>query len=142
MRIPSHLSGSDHPFEDSTWPARLPPAAEAGIRDLTYDEIHAMELGLLGAPLTAFWFFGGPFVDIFVGLIALILLGVALFKLPHESGLFSRLLSKEPWYFLVVFVVASLLTFVGLVPLSLSLVVFAVLSSLAFVTLALALSLT
>lgn len=112
--IPAGLKGSDHPFRDSWWVEHLPAALRRVASDLTYDEVHAMELGLLGIPMTVYWLFGGAFADIVIGVGALILLAVAMFKLPRESGVFSELLSRETWYFLLVFVASSAMTFVTL----------------------------
>lgn len=111
-KVPKDLKGTDHPFRDSKWVDYLPAALRRVALDLTYDEAHAMELGTIGIPLTLLYL-SGYVSQLIAGTAGLILLSVAMFKLPRESGVFAEMLSTETWYFLLVFVATSVLTAIG-----------------------------
>jgi len=121
------LSGNDYPFQDVTLPNRL-SVLEPWLHDLTYWEIHAMELGLLGLlagsgvrlGLTEWVAFGTAFlVGTAFGFRRLDpgevprfegdgVLRALLHLIAGTAGnIASRTLGREPWYFLVVYVLTT-----------------------------------
>lgn len=100
------LKGTDYIFEE-------PPAWAVGplrpwAMDLTYNEVHAMELGLVGLLAGAGWWMGyHEAVATFT--VAVIGIAFGLKRLPNVS-VASRVLRKEPWYFSTVFIVSALLS--------------------------------
>lgn len=101
------LKGSDYALRGSV-PQWLPLSVRRWARDLTYNEVHAMALGLLGLPLALAWTTAGAVGELAVSLVGVLLAGIVLLRLPREQGMAARLLSREPWYFATVFVVATL----------------------------------
>lgn len=97
------LDADDYVLRGSV-PEWLPLAVRRWLRDLTYREWHAALLGLAGAPLGVAWT-AGLVGRVAAAAVAALLAGVAFFRLPGESGVAARLLSREPWYFVVPFVV-------------------------------------
>jgi len=125
------LSASDYVFDEADLPGWTPGFLRAVLLDLTYWEFHAMELGLLGL-------FVGPalrmgftvptafFTAVFVGtafgvrrippesvpevpgggVLSAVLAGVS----RVSENIAARTVGREPWYFLVVYVVLSVLS--------------------------------
>lgn len=125
------LKASDYVFRDETLPEWIPGAIRRTLLDLTYWEVHAMELGLLGLIAGAgvrlgfeTWVaFGTAFlVGTAFGIRRLDPEEVPEFKgdgvlraLLHlitgtAENIASRTLGREPWYFLVVYVLTSSLS--------------------------------
>lgn len=111
---PPRLRGSDRPFKNlSVW--WLPFFVEAVLHDLTFDEIHAIWLGLIGFPTGYVYATGGVPGQVAAIGGTVVLLSIAMFRLPHEAGISSRLLSNETWYFSIpYFCLASVGVFAGL----------------------------
>jgi len=101
------LSGSDYVFPGPL-PRWLPAFLRRFLRDLQYDELHAAELGLVGAAAgVAAW--AGMYAAV-VGF-SLAVFGVAfgLRRADPEGSIpwASRVLRREPWYFVVVYAASA-----------------------------------
>jgi hypothetical protein len=96
--------GDDYPYEDidGEW---LPGPVQVWVRDLTYNEIHAMELGFVGfmagAGLRA-----GFTEAVAAFTIAVAGLAFGLRKAPDDAPVAQRVIKREPYYFLVVYVLS------------------------------------
>jgi len=101
------LEGTDYVFEEPPWWAVGPLTAVS--MDLTYDEAHAMLLGLVGVLLGLTWSAG---LTMETGALLLTLVAVAfgLKKIPGNVPIARRIVRKEPWYFTTVLVAATALT--------------------------------
>lgn len=99
------LSGSDYPFADVDLPW-LPDSIQAWLHDLTYNEVHAAGLGLVGFLVGAAIHLGfraeaGAFT------VAVVTLAFGLRKAPNDAPIAQRLIRHEPWYFLTVYIVTA-----------------------------------
>lgn len=98
----SRLSGDDLVWGGSP-PEWLPGPLQRVGGDLTYDEAHAMLLGLVGVLAGAGWFFGWQgAVQAFT--VAVVTLAFGLRAAPDDLPIAGRLVRREPWYFLVVYI--------------------------------------
>lgn len=106
------LKGSDYAFRGSV-PEWLPVFLRRWARDLTYDEVHAMELGLLGIVAGAAWWAG---LHEAVATLSLTLVAAAfgLRKLPDKLPVARRVVRREPWYFTTVYLVTAVNTVAAL----------------------------
>jgi len=77
------------------------------LRHLSFDEAHAALLGLVGALVALTFLYGGLVLDLVGAVVALAVTATILFDLPRESEA-ARLLGRETWYFVVVFVGSAL----------------------------------
>lgn len=103
------LSKSDYVFEQS--PAWAVGPLEAVAMDLTYDEVHAALLGLVGVLVALSWSVGLR-VESATLLIALVGIAFGLKRLPNNAPVAGRVLRREPWYFSTVLVASLVLTLV------------------------------
>lgn len=104
------MPGTDdeYPFR-GTAAERLPESLRQWATDLTYTELHAMELGLLGVLAATGWHAGfrPPAVGFTVAAVAI---AFGLRALPEPVPVAARVVRREPWYFTTVYVVTTLLT--------------------------------
>lgn len=100
------LRGSDYVFDEP--PQWLPRPLQKVAMDLTYDEAHAAELGLVGLPLGIALAIGHSTLAIGT-FVALVTLAFGLRAAPNDLPVAGRLVRKEPWYFLIVAVVTMTL---------------------------------
>lgn len=126
------MSSKEYPFGDARL-SFLPSFASRWVRDLHNDELHAIELGLLGL-------FAGPalrlgfvvetafFTALFIGLAfgfrrldpetvpefegAGFLRAVAYVASTISGNVAARAVGREPWYFLTVYVLLSVVSWV------------------------------
>lgn len=100
------LDGEDYVIEAA--PSWVPTFLAAVLEDLTYNEVHAAELGLAGF-LAGFGVHLGYSQE--VGALSLALVGTAfgLRRLPETGQVSGRVIRREPWYFLVVYVATAAL---------------------------------
>lgn len=100
------LKGEDYVFETPPWWAVGP--LKRVLMDLTYNEVHAMELGLVGVLAGVGWWYGlHEMVAVFtVGAIGI---AFGLRRLPESKPIAARVIRMEPWYFSLVYVVSAVL---------------------------------
>lgn len=105
------LKGKDYVFGD-TLPEWLPAVLRRPLGDLTYNEVHAMELGLVGLVIGATWAVGYPKE---ATVISFLLVGTAfgLRKMPEDKPVAARVVRREPWYFTTVYVLTAVLSAYG-----------------------------
>jgi len=101
------LSKSDYVFEEP--PAWAVGPLEAVAMDFTYDEAHAMLLGLTGVLVGLAWHVRLR-VEATTLLIALVGIAFGLKRLPNDAPIAGRVVRREPWYFTTVLVVALVAT--------------------------------
>lgn len=87
-------------------PEWLPGPLRRVARDFTYDEAHAMLLGLVGLPAGTGWYYGhtdpvGAFT------VAVITLALGLRAAPNDLPVAGRLVQYEPWYFTTMYVASA-----------------------------------
>ena len=98
------LRGDDYVFDEP--PRWLPGPLRKVAGDLIYDEMHALELGLVGIPLGIALALG--YSTLAIGtLIALVGIAFGLKKAPNDLPVAGRVVRREPWYFLLVLVTSS-----------------------------------
>ena len=104
------LAGKDYVFEEPPrWAVGpLKPVA----MDLTYDEAHAMLLGLVGILLGLTWS-AGLVMESAALVLTLIAVAFGLKGLPDTAPVARRVVRREPWYFTTVLVTATALTVVA-----------------------------
>lgn len=119
------LKGSDYLFDEDAalWWARGP--IEDWAKDLTYDEVHAMELGLVGVLAGAGWWLGFHTYALGVSGV-LVALAFGLKRIPAADGppleqadgvlrqlvksVAGKVVRREPWYFTTVYLVTATVT--------------------------------
>lgn len=125
------LDAGDYVFEEGGLPAWTPGFVRAWLEDLTYWEFHAMELGLLGLFAGAgvrlgfvveVAFFTAVFVSIAFGFRRLdpervprfegdgLLRAVLHVVSVVSEHIASRTVGREPWYFLTVYILLSVVS--------------------------------
>lgn len=102
------LKGSDYALRGSV-PEWVPAAIRRWARDLTYDEVHAMELGLTGLVAGAAWW-AGLHTEVAALSLTLVAAAFGLRKLPDKLPVARRVVRREPWYFTTVYLATALLT--------------------------------
>lgn len=99
------LKGSDYPFKDVDVPF-APDSIEAWVHDLTYNEVHAAGLGLLGLFAGAGLHLGFKgTVGAFTVMVVAIAFGLR--KAPDDAPAARRVIRREPWYFTTVYIVTA-----------------------------------
>jgi len=128
------LDASDYVFDEDELPGWTPSFLRAVLLDLTYWEFHAMELGLVGLLAGAGVRLGfvvevGFFTAVFVG-IAFGFRRIPPDSVPRFEGdgfvravlavvsrisenIAARTVGREPWYFLLVYVVLTVLSWLS-----------------------------
>lgn len=96
------LKGDDYVWGGDA-PEWLPTPLRRVAGDLTYDEAHAMLLGLVGVLAGAGWYFGWhSAVQTFT--VAVVTLAFGLRAAPNDLPIAGRLVRREPWYFTTVYI--------------------------------------
>lgn len=101
------LKGSDYVFSGEV-PRWLPGPLARVVRDLTYNEVHAMLLGLIGLPLGVAWTTAGVVGRLGVVAVGVLLAVIALVRIPDRT-IAAKLVARETWYFSGVFVLSGAL---------------------------------
>lgn len=103
------LKGRDYIFSEDSLPAWLPGPLRRTALDLTYDEVHAAKLGLVGVVVGSAWTAG---LRKEAAVLGMTLVGVAfgLKKLPDNKPVAGRVIRREPWYFTAVFILVTVLS--------------------------------
>lgn len=104
------LDADDYVLRGSI-PEWLPAAIKRWLRDLTYKEWHGIVLGLSGLLAGPAIGHGSPLVQAGGVIATLVILGVAFFDLPFESGSAAWILSTDTWYFVVPYTLLSILSY-------------------------------
>lgn len=101
------MSGADHVF--STRPRWAVGPLGALVAGLTYNEVHAMELGLVGVLAGVGWFYGLHEV---VAAFTVAAIGIAfgLRRIPESRPVAARVIQREPWYFSLVYIGSAVLS--------------------------------
>jgi len=79
------------------------------LRHLTWPEVHAATLGLVGALVALAFVYGGLLGQALGLFVSALVALVVLFDVPAQSAT-GGLLGRETWYFLAVFTVSALAT--------------------------------
>ena len=91
------LDATDYVVQDP--PGWLPDPVQRWLADLTYREWHAIWLGVVGFPLGLAYAAGRQ--EALPIAVALVAITFGLRKAPDDAPVASRIIHKEPWYFLV-----------------------------------------
>lgn len=106
-RVP--LKGTDYLLADV--PEWVPYPLRQWALDLTYDEAHAMLLGLVGTLAGIGWQAGMR--EVVAGItVALVATAFGLRAAPPSVPIAGRIVRREPWYFTTVYVACALLVVV------------------------------
>ena len=89
------LKGDDYVFDSP--PEWLPGPLRKIAGDLIYDEMHALELGVVGVPLGIALAMGHSTLALGT-LVALVAIAFGLKKAPNDLPVAQRVIRKEPWY--------------------------------------------
>lgn len=103
------LKGKDYVLTEDSLPSWVPGPIRRTALDLTYDEVHAAKLGLVGVVAGGTWSAG---LQKEAAVLSFMLVGLAfgLKKMPDSKPVAGRVIRREPWYFTTVYVLATLLS--------------------------------
>lgn len=79
---------------------------------LTYDEWHAIVIGTPGVLVGSAWAVNEPIEQAFAMLVTLLLVVVAIVKLPGRTKL-GRIIGREGWYFWTTYLVTIIIGWIG-----------------------------
>lgn len=100
------LTGSDYPFRDLSF-SWLPDSLEGWLHDLTYNEIHAAGLGLVGIFVGVGWMAGFT-MEAMTFTLFVIGMAFGMKKLPDDKPIAGQVVRREPWYFTTIYVLSAL----------------------------------